>query len=107
MGNLAKGSPLIKKLIFFVSYLTRAEAHQLPEAARQMYGMSLCRDDVMEISHYLEREHRKKEARGIREKYVSLLAGLKAENPTLDSEPVWQSPHLLMMRTVCSICRIR
>ena len=25
MGNLAKGSPLIKKLIFFVSYLTRAE----------------------------------------------------------------------------------
>ena len=28
MGNLAKGSPLIKKLIFFVSYLTRAEAHE-------------------------------------------------------------------------------
>lgn len=27
MGNLAKGSPLIKKLIFFVPYLTRAEAH--------------------------------------------------------------------------------
>lgn len=27
MGNLAKGSPFIKKLIFFVSYLTRAEAH--------------------------------------------------------------------------------
>ena len=27
MGNLAKGSPLIKKLIFFVSYLTRAEVH--------------------------------------------------------------------------------
>ena len=25
MGNLAKGSPLIKKLIFFVSYLTRAD----------------------------------------------------------------------------------
>ena len=32
----------------------------------------------MEISHYLEREHRKKEAGGIREKYVSLLASLKA-----------------------------
>jgi len=30
MGNLAKGSPLIKKLIFFVSYLTRAEAHHVP-----------------------------------------------------------------------------
>lgn len=28
MGNLAKGSPLIKKLIFFVSYLTRAETHR-------------------------------------------------------------------------------
>lgn len=28
MGNLAKGSPLIKKLIFFVSYLTRAEVQQ-------------------------------------------------------------------------------
>ena len=28
MGNLAKGSPLIKKInFFFVSYLTRAEAH--------------------------------------------------------------------------------
>ena len=27
MGNLAKGSPLIKKL-FFVSYLTRAESHR-------------------------------------------------------------------------------
>ena len=33
MGNLAKGSPLIKKLIFFVSYLTRAEAH------RGQYGL--------------------------------------------------------------------
>lgn len=32
MGNLAKGSPLIKKLIFFVSYLTRAECH------RSIYG---------------------------------------------------------------------
>lgn len=29
MGNLAKGSPLIKKLIFFVSYLTRAEVQQV------------------------------------------------------------------------------
>ena len=29
MGNLAKGSPLIKKLIFFVSYLTRAESQRV------------------------------------------------------------------------------
>ena len=29
MGNLAKGSPLIKKInFFFVSYLTRAEVHR-------------------------------------------------------------------------------
>ena len=28
MGNLAKGSPLIKKLIFFISYLTRAESQR-------------------------------------------------------------------------------
>ena len=35
MGNLAKGSPLIKKLIFFVSYLTRAEGH---------YGVSMLND---------------------------------------------------------------
>lgn len=54
------------------------EAHQLPEAARQMYGMSLCRDEVLEISHYLEREHRKKEARGIKETYVRMIASLKA-----------------------------
>lgn len=54
------------------------EAHQLPEAARQMYGMSLCRDEVLEISHYLEREHCKKEARGIRETYARLLDSMKA-----------------------------
>lgn len=54
------------------------EAHQLPEAARQMYGMSLCRDEVLEISHYLEREHRKKEARGIRETYARLLDSMTA-----------------------------
>ena len=31
------------------------EAHQLPEAARQMYGKSLCYDDIREIAYYLER----------------------------------------------------
>jgi hypothetical protein len=29
MGNLANGSPLIKKLIFCVSYLTRAESQRV------------------------------------------------------------------------------
>ena len=51
MGNLAKGSPLIKKLIFFVSYLTRAECHHaasdtisnvLKEVkAKYVYGVTL------------------------------------------------------------------
>lgn len=36
MGNLAKGSPLIKKLIFFVSYLTRAEAQRVTDIQAQM-----------------------------------------------------------------------
>ncbi len=46
MGNLAKGSPLIKKLIFFVSYLTRAECHRAvtPGTKRELerfFGRSL------------------------------------------------------------------
>lgn len=53
------------------------EAHQLPEAARQMYGMSLCPDDVRELRHSLEREHRKKEAGGIWDSYVGLLTSFK------------------------------
>ena len=50
MGNLAKGSPLIKKLIFFVSYLTRAECHHVASNtsmellqkinAKYVYGVS-------------------------------------------------------------------
>ena len=36
MGNLAKGSPLIKKLIFFVSYLTRAENHRDEEEIKRL-----------------------------------------------------------------------
>ena len=53
------------------------EAHQLPEAARQMYGTNLCWDDVLEIEHYLEREHRKIEAKGLEQSYARLLASLK------------------------------
>jgi ATP-dependent DNA helicase DinG len=53
------------------------EAHQLPEVARQMYGMNLCWDDVLEIEHYLEREHRKIEAKGLEQSYARLLASLK------------------------------
>ncbi len=46
--------------------------------ARQMYGRSLCRDEVLEISYHLEREHRRKEAGGLRKTYMRLLASLKA-----------------------------
>lgn len=53
------------------------EAHQLPEVARKMYGMNLCWDDVLEIEHYLEREHRKIEAKGLEQSYARLLASLK------------------------------
>lgn len=39
------------------------EAHQLPEAAKQMYGKNLCYDDIREIGYYLEREYQNAEAR--------------------------------------------
>lgn len=38
------------------------EAHQLPEAARQMYGKRLSFDDIQEIAYYLEREYQKEES---------------------------------------------
>ena len=65
MGNLAKGSPLIKKLIFFVSYLTRAECHHsasetianvLKEVkAKYVYGMTATpkRGDGLEKINYM------------------------------------------------------
>lgn len=65
MGNLAKGSPLIKKLIFFVSYLTRAECHHaasdtivdiLQEAnAKYVYGVTATpfRGDGLEKINYM------------------------------------------------------
>lgn len=48
MGNLAKGSPLIKKLIFFVSYLTRAEAHHTfaPTYQETIKFIKKCRKNV-------------------------------------------------------------
>lgn len=42
------------------------EAHKLPEAARQMFGKTLCMDDIREMAYYLEREHQKEEARILR-----------------------------------------
>ena len=42
------------------------EAHKLSEAARQMFGKTLCMDDIREMAYYLEREHQKEEARILR-----------------------------------------
>ena len=42
------------------------EAHKLPEAAKQMFGKTLCMDDIKEMAYYLEREHQKEEARILR-----------------------------------------
>lgn len=65
MGNLAKGSPLIKKLIFFVSYLTRAECHHAAAAtvieilqavkAKYVYGVTATpvRSDGLEKIGYM------------------------------------------------------
>ncbi len=53
------------------------EAHQLPEAAKQMYGKSLCYDDIREIGYYLEREYQNAEARllkGVLKKVFGIIA---------------------------------
>lgn len=55
MGNLAKGSPLIKKLIFFVSYLTRAEAYEGDNrdegyvTTSSKYKLSLTKDEAKKV----------------------------------------------------------
>jgi len=33
------------------------EAHKLPEAVGQMFGKSLCHNDIQEICYMLEKEH--------------------------------------------------
>ncbi|WP_050642203.1 MULTISPECIES: ATP-dependent DNA helicase [Clostridia] len=53
------------------------EAHQLPEAARQMYGRSLGSEEVREICTSLEKEHQKKAADRLREVFRSLLETLE------------------------------
>lgn len=53
------------------------EAHQLPEAARQMYGKTLGSDEIKEICSNLEKEHQKKEAGRVRETFRSLLESVE------------------------------
>lgn len=49
------------------------EAHQLPEAARQMYGKTLGNADVNEICRFLEKEHQTKAAGQLKEIFRNLL----------------------------------
>lgn len=53
------------------------EAHQLPEAARQMYGKTLGSDDIQEICHFLEKEHQSRAAIQIKEIFRNVLEPLK------------------------------
>lgn len=53
------------------------EAHQLPEAARQMYGKTLGNDEIKEICSNLEKEHQKKEAGRVRETFRSLFESVE------------------------------
>ena len=44
-------------------HLVVDEAHKLPEAASQMDGRSIGREDVQEISYFLNREHKSSEGK--------------------------------------------
>lgn len=43
------------------------EAHKLPEAASQMYGRSIGREDVQEIAYFLGREHKGTDGKRLQE----------------------------------------
>lgn len=53
------------------------EAHQLPEAARQMYGKTLSNDDIHEICAFLEKEHQNRTAGRLKELLYNVLDSLK------------------------------
>lgn len=74
------------------------EAHQLPEAARQMYGKTLGYDDMEEIGYFLEQEYQKKTSRQLKELYLELSEYIKKEFPiapgkrcsfTVSAENMW------------------
>jgi ATP-dependent DNA helicase DinG len=48
------------------------EAHKLPEAASQMYGRSIGKEDVQEISYFLSREHKGSEGKRLQEWFAAL-----------------------------------
>lgn len=62
------------------------EAHQLPEAARQMYGKTLCLEDVEEIGRFLDKEFHREEAKRLRETYHTFLETFTSEVRTEELE---------------------
>lgn len=62
------------------------EAHQLPEAARQMYGKTLCFEDVEEIGRFLDKEFQRKEAKRLRETYHAFWELFHREAKDMESE---------------------
>nr|WP_305136106.1 ATP-dependent DNA helicase [uncultured Schaedlerella sp.] len=59
------------------------EAHKLPEAAGQMCGKSLCRDDIRELCYMLEKEHQGIRAGRLKAKMKKLFH-VVAENHTFE-----------------------
>ncbi len=51
------------------------EAHKLPEAASQMDGRSIGREDVQEISYFLNREHKSSEGKRLQDWFNTLSDG--------------------------------
>lgn len=66
------------------------EAHQLPEAARQMYGKSLCYKDIEEIGRFLDKEYHRESAKRLRESYRIFLEIFKSDEVE-DAEPEGQN----------------
>lgn len=59
------------------------EAHKLPEAVGQMFGKSLCHDDIQEICYMLEKEHQGIRAGRLKAKMKKLFQ-IIAENHTFE-----------------------
>ena len=53
------------------------EAHKLPEAASQMYGRSIGREDVQEIVYFLGREHKGTDGKRLMEGFSALQAEIR------------------------------
>ena len=58
------------------------EEHKLPEAARQMYGKSLCYEDIQEICYFLEREHFAKTSKKLKGAFQNLFQVIRESHRT-------------------------